>query len=49
MIETSGYSPLVDAGILIGIVLVEAIVLYVGYGVLEEAFGQMLIERIKST
>jgi hypothetical protein len=43
------YPPVVEAALLIGAVLLEAIVLYVGYGAVEQLFGQMVIERIKST
>lgn len=44
-----GYPTAVEAALLIGVVLLEAIVLYVGYGAVEQVFGQMVIERIKST
>lgn len=39
----------VQAGKLVGVVLVEAIVLYLGYGALEEVTATPLIERIKNT
>ena len=46
MIEVS---PVADAGLLIGAVLLEAIVLYVGYGAAEQALGKRLIKQLKST
>ena len=39
----------VESASLIGVVLVEAIVLYVGYGLVEEALGGTVVERIKQT
>jgi hypothetical protein len=42
------YPPVVEAGLLIGVVLVEALVLYVGYGAVEQFLGQRLVEQIKS-
>ncbi|QLG48385.1 DUF7512 family protein [Natrinema halophilum] len=35
-----------DAAVLIGIVLLEAIVLYVGYGAAEEALAEPIVKRI---
>jgi hypothetical protein len=49
MIEVAGLSSAAEAGLLIGAVLLEAIVLYVGYGAAEQAFGKRLIKRLKST
>lgn len=46
MIGLGGASPVVEAATLIGVVLVEAIVLYVGYGAAEQVVGETLIERI---
>ncbi|MFC6863042.1 hypothetical protein ACFQGE_06145 [Halomicroarcula sp. GCM10025817] len=37
----------VDAATLIGIVLVEAAILYVGYGAVEEAFGHVVVKQIR--
>jgi len=37
----------VDAAMLIGAVLVEAALLYVGYGALEQAVGHSIVERIR--
>lgn len=48
MLAVGGYPPVVEAGLLIGIVLLEAIVLYVGYGIVEEVLGDRLIERLKN-
>ncbi|WP_254525649.1 DUF7512 family protein [Natrinema caseinilyticum] len=41
-------SAMADAGLLIGAVLLEAIVLYVGYGAAEEALAEPMVERIKN-
>ncbi|WP_201293980.1 DUF7512 family protein [Natronorubrum halalkaliphilum] len=35
MIESAALSPLVQATILVGVILVQAVALYVGYGALE--------------
>jgi len=37
----------VDAAMLIGAVLLEAALLYVGYGAVEEAVGQRVVERLR--
>jgi hypothetical protein len=37
----------VDAAALIGIVLVEAALLYVGYGAIEEAFGHVVVKQLR--
>jgi len=37
----------VDAAMLIGVVLLEAALLYVGYGAVEEVFGQRVVERLR--
>ena len=37
----------VDAAMLIGAVLLEAAILYVGYGAVEQAFGRRVVERIR--
>ena len=49
MIDVTALSPAAQAGVLVGAVLVEAIILYVGYGIVEQAVGERLIDRIKST
>jgi len=49
MIDVASLPPTAQAGALIGVVLLEAMVLYVGYGAAEQAIGQTLIERIKNT
>ncbi|WP_435348817.1 DUF7512 family protein [Haloarchaeobius sp. HRN-SO-5] len=48
MIDLGSLPPLAEAGALIGIVLVEAVILYVGYGAAEQILGETLIERIKN-
>lgn len=47
MLDISGLPAAAEAGVLIGVVLLEAIVLYVGYGLAEQAFGSAVIERLK--
>jgi hypothetical protein len=37
----------VQAALLIGVVLLEAMALYVGYGFVEETLGGPVVERIK--
>ena len=37
----------VDAAMLIGAVLLEAAILYVGYGAVEQAFGHVVVERLR--
>lgn len=37
-----------EAILLIGIVLLEAMILYVGYGALEQVLGQRILKRIKN-
>jgi hypothetical protein len=49
MIEVGTLSPAVQAGALIGAVLLEAMILYVGYGFVEQVVGNRLIEQIKSS
>ncbi|WP_197075813.1 hypothetical protein [Halostagnicola sp. A56] len=46
MIDFAGSSPAVQAGALVGAVLLEAIVLYVGYGALERV-AMPVIEKVK--
>ncbi|MFD1562349.1 hypothetical protein ACFR99_02020 [Haloarchaeobius amylolyticus] len=48
MIGGGSLAASVDAGLLIGIVLLEAIVLYIGYGAAEQMLGESLVERIKN-
>ncbi|WP_254532610.1 DUF7512 family protein [Natrinema gelatinilyticum] len=48
MLGTGSIAAMADAGMLIGVVLVEAIVLYVGYGAAEEALAEPMVERIKN-
>ncbi|AGB17497.1 hypothetical protein Halru_2927 [Halovivax ruber XH-70] len=49
MIELTALSPEVQAAVLVGAVLVEAIVLYGGYGLLERVAAPPVIKAIKST
>lgn len=49
MIEFATLPPSVQATLLVGVVLVEAVVLYVGYGVLERIAAPPLIETIENT
>ena len=37
----------VDAAMLIGAVLLEAAILYVGYGALEQALGPRVVKRLR--
>ena len=48
MIDLAALSPPVQAALLVGVVLVEAIVLYVGYGALEQVATAPVIERIRN-
>ena len=48
MIEVGSLTSVTEAGLLIGTVLLEAIVLYVGYGAAEQALGKRLIKQLKS-
>jgi len=49
MIDAASLPPAAQAAGLIGIVLLEAMVLYVAYGVLERAVGKRLIQRLTRT
>ncbi|WP_197428366.1 hypothetical protein [Halapricum sp. CBA1109] len=46
MIGGEAVPPTVEAALLIGVVLLEAIVLYVGYGLAERLFGDRIVDRI---
>ncbi|ELY72061.1 hypothetical protein [Natrinema pallidum] len=48
MIDLAAYSPAVQAGALVGTVLLEAVALYVGYGTVEQV-AKPLVERITHT
>ncbi|MCU4975698.1 hypothetical protein OB955_23715 [Halobacteria archaeon AArc-m2/3/4] len=48
MIDLATLSPPVRAGVLVGAVFLEAIVLYVGYGVVEQVAADPIIERIEN-
>ncbi|MDG5759849.1 hypothetical protein QA600_10905 [Natronococcus sp. A-GB1] len=45
MIESAGLPPVVQATALVGVVFVQAVALYVGYGVLERIVSP-LIDRV---
>lgn len=47
MFGTESLSGPVGAAILIGIVLVEALLLYVGYGALEKLFGPRIARMLR--
>jgi hypothetical protein len=49
MLSLGSYPPVVEAAALIGVVLVEAIGLYLVYGVAERLFSQRVIDRIEKT
>lgn len=49
MIETLPVPTAVQAVLLIGIVLIEAVVLYVGYGYVEQLVGPPLLETIANS
>ncbi|MBX0288330.1 DUF7512 family protein [Haloarcula salinisoli] len=44
---TAGGAGSVDAAVLIGAVLLEAVLLYVGYGAVEQVFGHRVVDRLK--
>ena len=48
MIELATLPPSVQATLLVGVVLVEAVVLYVGYGAVERLVAPPLIETIEN-
>ncbi|EMA42609.1 DUF7512 family protein [Halobiforma nitratireducens] len=48
MIEFASLSPAVQATVLLVVVLVEAVALYAGYGVVERAVAPPLIETIEN-
>lgn len=49
MIELASLPPSAQAAILVGVVLVEAVVLYVGYGVLERIVAPPLMKSIANS
>jgi len=49
MIDMAALSTEAQAGVLVGAVLVEAVLLYGGYGLLERVAAPPLIKAIKST
>lgn len=48
MIDLAALSPPVQAAILVGAVLVEAVVLYVGYGAVERVVAPPLVATIEN-
>ena len=46
MIELTAVPATVQATLLVGVVLLEAVVFYVGYGALESAVGSAIFEAI---
>ncbi len=48
MIDVASLSPTVQAIVLVGAVLLEAIVLYVGYGAISSALTEPLIDAIQN-
>ena len=48
MIEFTALPPTVQAALLVVLVSVEAVVLYAGYGALEQALAPSVIETIES-
>lgn len=48
MLGVEALPPGTQAALLVTVVLVEAIVLYVGYGYLEEAVGPKVLSTLKS-
>lgn len=49
MIESFGFSPTLQAALLVGLVLLEAILLYVGYGYLEAFAAPRVIDALSNT
>mgnify|MGYP006875065575 FL=1 len=43
----SGGAGSVDAALLIGAVLLEAVLLYVGYGAVEQVLGNRVVKRLR--
>ncbi len=48
MIELASFSPTVQALFVVGLVVIEAVVLYTGYGVVERIAGPPLIETVEN-
>jgi hypothetical protein len=48
MIDPGSLPPAAQAGALIGLILLEAIILYFGYGAAESLLGPPIIERLKN-
>ncbi|MFW5905798.1 MAG: DUF7512 family protein [Halorhabdus sp.] len=48
MIELGSPAEILEAGTLVGIVLFEAVLLYVGYGALSNVLAEPILERIRT-
>lgn len=48
MIETGALPTAVQATLVVALVLVEAVILYVGYGMIEERFGPPVLKAIQN-
>ncbi len=47
MIEVAALPPAMQAALLVGVVLVEAVALYAGYGVVERSVAPPIIEALE--
>ena len=48
MIGLGSTAQILEAGTLVGIVLIEAVVLYLGYGALSSVLAEPILERIRT-
>ncbi|WP_181684634.1 DUF7512 family protein [Halorhabdus salina] len=48
MIGLGSGAQMIQAATLVGVVLLEAVVLYLGYGALSNVVGEPLVERIRT-
>jgi hypothetical protein len=48
MVDVGSVPTVAEAVLVIGLVLLEAVILYLGYGVAEKLFGSAVIEQIKN-
>ena len=48
MIGLGSTAQILEAGTLVGIVLIEAVVLYLGYGALSNVLAEPILERIRT-
>ena len=49
MIEFATLSASAQAALVVGVILVQAVILYIGYGALERVLTPSITERIKNT